>query len=218
MSEWNWDPGDRPSRPEPNNFHDWAQHQSEINREKLFSKFPELSNMPPMSEEEMRIWAIKHKEDLINGEILLNGQIPWRPDYSNLEDDSSPSDRNDESTKSESSSGDWCYIATATLGSQSYLELDTLRYFRDNVIAKSAIGRELISYYRRTAPEVANYISGKPLLKSSFLIPFINPSLTLLKKKENIARDTIVYVIFLIGLAWASILSILVSFKRPENN
>ncbi len=216
MSEWNWDPGDRPSRPEPTDFHDWAQQQSEINREKLFSKFPELSNLPPMSEEEMRIWAIDHKEDLISGKILINGQKPWLPDYNNLEDSSSPPEHNEESTKSESSSGDWCYIATATLGSQSYLELNTLRYFRDNVIAKSAIGRELISYYRRTAPEVAKYIAGKPILKSSFLIPFINPSLALLKKKGNITRDTIVFAIFLLGLAWASILRIVASFNRSD--
>jgi hypothetical protein len=216
MSEWNWDPGDRPSRPEPTNFHDWAQQQSEINRERLFSKFPELSNMPPMSEEEMRIWAINHKDELISGNILINGQRPWLPDYNNLEDGYSPPEHNDESTNSESSSGDWCYIATATLGSQSYLELDMLRYFRDNVIAKSAIGQELISYYRRTAPQVAKYIASRPLLKSSFLIPFINPSLKLLKRKENLLRDTIVFAIFLSGLAWASILRIFVSSNRSD--
>jgi hypothetical protein len=52
-----------------------------------------------------------------------------------------------------------CYIATAAYGSYLDPHVDALRGFRDSVLMKSAIGRELVQFYYRTSPPVAAFIA-----------------------------------------------------------
>ncbi|MBI4004352.1 MAG: S8 family serine peptidase, partial [Candidatus Omnitrophica bacterium] len=60
----------------------------------------------------------------------------------------------------------YCFIATAAYGSPLAPELDVLRAYRDGVLARSALGRTLVSSYYRLAPPVAQFIEDKPWLRA----------------------------------------------------
>ncbi|GAK59597.1 hypothetical protein U27_06582 [Candidatus Vecturithrix granuli] len=106
------------------------------------------------------------------------------------------------------SSGSGCYIATATLGHAAYEDLDILRHFRDTVVMSTDFGTRLVTYYRRIAPSIAMYIEDKSILKKSFLYPFILPAIKILKiLPHGLFSKGIAYGIFLVCLAWATIVS-----------
>lgn len=119
-----------------------------------------------------------------------------------------------ESPQREEKKDDSCFIATATLGHQAFLELSTLRQFRDGFIAKTERGQKFIAYYRRIAPDVAAFISDQPLLRWSFRAAFILPALALLRKRTCLLRNVLVYQLFLAGLAWAIIIRGAMSLAR----
>ncbi|QHN04111.1 DUF4157 domain-containing protein [Granulicella sp. WH15] len=51
-----------------------------------------------------------------------------------------------------------CFIATACYGTSSVPQLDTLRSFRDGVLARSRAGRALVRFYYRNSTPVALYL------------------------------------------------------------
>jgi curved DNA-binding protein CbpA len=74
---------------------------------------------------------------------------------------SSSSSSNSYSSSSSSSS---CFVATAAYGSPLMAELDYLRFWRDNYLRKSVLGRKFIIFYYRFGPNLAI-----PVTHSSFL-------------------------------------------------
>lgn len=57
-----------------------------------------------------------------------------------------------------------CFVATVAFGEDAP-ELDTLRAFRDQVLATSAPGRAFIAWYYRSGPRLADFVSTRPALK-----------------------------------------------------
>ncbi len=77
---------------------------------------------------------------------------------------------NREPTEAESdlfgSFADACFIATAAYGTNSAEEIDVLRDFRDEVLAKSAAGRDYIGFYYAASPPIADFIARHEVLRT----------------------------------------------------
>jgi peptidyl-prolyl cis-trans isomerase A (cyclophilin A) len=63
------------------------------------------------------------------------------------------------------SGGGICFIATAAYGSYMDPHVITLRKFRDDVLMKSAAGREFVSFYYQYSPPIAAVIAEHPGLR-----------------------------------------------------
>jgi uncharacterized repeat protein (TIGR01451 family) len=61
--------------------------------------------------------------------------------------------------------GGGCFIATAIYGSDSHPYIKTLREFRDDVLMRSAWGKELVDFYYRHSPPVACFIEEHDLAR-----------------------------------------------------
>lgn len=59
-----------------------------------------------------------------------------------------------------------CFVATVAFG-EGAPELDTLRAFRDDVLAHHAAGRAFIRWYYREGPALADVVRARPLLRSA---------------------------------------------------
>ncbi|MBI4004237.1 MAG: hypothetical protein HY353_04365, partial [Candidatus Omnitrophica bacterium] len=59
-----------------------------------------------------------------------------------------------------------CFIATAAYGNPLAPELDILRAYRDDVLARSWLGQRFIELYYRTSSPVAQFIADKPSLRA----------------------------------------------------
>jgi hypothetical protein len=68
-----------------------------------------------------------------------------------------------------------CFIATAAYGSESAVQIDVLRDFRDEVLLQSAAGRDFVNFYYAASPPVANYISEREWLRTLVRELFVDP-------------------------------------------
>jgi hypothetical protein len=59
-----------------------------------------------------------------------------------------------------------CFIATAAYGSPRGPELDVLRAYRDELLARSWLGQRFIDLYYATSPPVARFIARWPRLRA----------------------------------------------------
>jgi hypothetical protein len=59
-----------------------------------------------------------------------------------------------------------CFVATVAFG-EGAPELDTLRAFRDGVLARSRPGRAFIGWYYREGPGLARFVSRRPWLRAA---------------------------------------------------
>ena len=59
-----------------------------------------------------------------------------------------------------------CFVATVAFG-EGAPELETLRTFRDRVLARSRPGRAFIAWYYREGPALAGVVARRPLLRSA---------------------------------------------------
>jgi len=59
-----------------------------------------------------------------------------------------------------------CFIATAVYGTPYAWEVETLRRWRDNFLARRTLGRLSILVYNRISPTIADHIRERSLLKS----------------------------------------------------
>lgn len=57
-----------------------------------------------------------------------------------------------------------CFIATAVYGDDS-MEVQILRIFRDMYLLTNKTGRKIIALYELLSPNLAAFISDKPILK-----------------------------------------------------
>ncbi|NKE71998.1 S8 family serine peptidase [Nitrospiraceae bacterium HYJII51-Mn-bac16s-1-B09] len=69
-------------------------------------------------------------------------------------------------TASASDDGRGCFIATAAYGSYLDPHVQTLRNFRDEVLMRSAVGKQFIDFYYAWSPDAARFIARRPLLKA----------------------------------------------------
>ncbi|MFH1388605.1 MAG: CFI-box-CTERM domain-containing protein [Patescibacteria group bacterium] len=126
--------------------------------------------------------------------------------------DTSWRDSADSELQSWFGSGDLCYIATATLGTYAFAELDLLKSWRYSELESSRLGMWLSNYYRRTAPDVAKRLPNKPVLRASFRTIFVEPAIWFLKNVSEeslgrIARNLAMWALFLAGLAYGTLVS-----------
>ena len=59
-----------------------------------------------------------------------------------------------------------CFIATACYGNQMANEVVVLRKFRDRYLLSNDLGKNLVKFYYRYSPRIANYIKDKEGLKA----------------------------------------------------
>jgi hypothetical protein len=76
--------------------------------------------------------------------------------------------------------GGFCFIATAAYGTDTAKELDILREFRDTVLLPNSLGAKLVSFYYRTSPPIANFISQHEVLRTAVRVGFVDPVVRIL--------------------------------------
>ncbi len=81
----------------------------------------------------------------------------------------------------EESPGEDCFIATAVYESPSALEIDLLRDFRDEVLLETGLGRQLVDFYYRNSPPLAEFIIEHPFLKVWVRKISLDPLIEILK-------------------------------------
>jgi len=76
--------------------------------------------------------------------------------------------------------GGFCFIATAAYGTDTAKQLDILREFRDEVLLPNGLGAEFISFYYRTSPPIADFISQNEVLRTVVRVGFVDPIVAIL--------------------------------------
>ena len=82
----------------------------------------------------------------------------------------------------------WC-IAEAAYGSQTAEELDVLRDFRDDVLAQTTAGRELVEMYYDVSPPVAGFISRHEIWRTLVRELVIDPAVAAIDASSNLWQD-----------------------------
>ncbi len=59
-----------------------------------------------------------------------------------------------------------CFIATAAYGSSDAIEIEVLRRFRDEVLLKSAAGKDYVDFYYAASPPLARFIAEREWLRT----------------------------------------------------
>jgi hypothetical protein len=76
--------------------------------------------------------------------------------------------------------GGFCFIATAAYGTDTARQLDVLREFRDKLLLPSTVGARLVSFYYRTSPPIADFISRHEALRTIVRVGFVDPIVRIL--------------------------------------
>jgi parallel beta-helix repeat protein len=80
-----------------------------------------------------------------------------------------------------------CFISTAVYGTPLAPELDTLRWFRDDVMGPSPMGKILVKHYLRFSPETADRLNTMPLAREK-VAPYVGLSLSLIRNIRESGR------------------------------
>jgi hypothetical protein len=85
-----------------------------------------------------------------------------------------------------------CFIATAAYGTDTAKEIDLLREFRDEVLLPNSLGATLVSFYYKTSPPIANFISQHEVLRTAVRVGFVDPIVAILNWSHDLwsARDS----------------------------
>jgi hypothetical protein len=73
-----------------------------------------------------------------------------------------------------------CFIATAAYGTDTARELDMLREFRDEVLLPNSLGARLVSFYYRTSPPIANFVSQYEVVRTVVRVGLVDPIVKIL--------------------------------------
>jgi len=76
--------------------------------------------------------------------------------------------------------GGGCFIATAAYGTDTAKELDILREFRDEVLLSNNLGAKFVSFYYKTSPPIADFISQHEVLRTVVRVGFVDPVVKIL--------------------------------------
>jgi len=79
-----------------------------------------------------------------------------------------------------------CFIATAAYDTDTAWELDILREFRDEVLLPNSLGAKLVSFYYRTSPPIADFISQHEVLRTAVRVGFVDPIVKILNWTHNL--------------------------------
>jgi hypothetical protein len=77
--------------------------------------------------------------------------------------------------------GGGCFIATAAYGADTANELDILREFRDMVLLPNSLGAKLVSFYYKTSPPIARFISQREFLRTVVRVGLVDPIVRILR-------------------------------------
>jgi len=67
-----------------------------------------------------------------------------------------------------------CFIATAAYGTDSAIEINILREFRDIVLLPNALGAEFVSFYYTSSPPIAEFISQNEFIRTVVRVGFVD--------------------------------------------
>jgi len=73
-----------------------------------------------------------------------------------------------------------CFIATAAYGTDTAKQIDILREFRDEVLLPNSLGARLVSFYYKTSPPIADFISHHEALRTAVRVGFADPVVKIL--------------------------------------
>jgi uncharacterized repeat protein (TIGR02543 family) len=82
-----------------------------------------------------------------------------------------------------------CFIATAAYGTPTAKQIDVLRNFRDEVLLKSAVGSQLVDFYYRTSPPIADFIASHEVLRTLVRELLIDPIVRVVQATGGIWRS-----------------------------
>ena len=68
-----------------------------------------------------------------------------------------------------------CFIATASYGTAQEEKINSLRWFRDNYLLKTSIGKKFVAFYYEKSPKIADVIRDNSLLKASVRFALSGP-------------------------------------------
>jgi hypothetical protein len=91
-----------------------------------------------------------------------------------------PVDQGYESGGELPSQGCGCFIATAAYGTDTAREINILREFRDTVLLPNSLGARLVSFYYKTSPPIADFISQHEVLRTAVRVGFVDPIVRIL--------------------------------------
>ncbi|SCK04461.1 Protein kinase domain [uncultured Clostridium sp.] len=86
----------------------------------------------------------------------------------------------------------WCFISTAAYGTLLAPKLDLLRWYRDNVLIKSNVGRRSLELYFRYSPNIANKLRGMHFRKY-IIRSIVDFEAELVKKIKKLSNSSIQY-------------------------
>jgi hypothetical protein len=79
-----------------------------------------------------------------------------------------------------------CFIATAAYGTDTAKELNILREFRDTVLLPNSLGAKFVSFYYKTSPPIANFISQHEVLRTIVRVGFVDPIVAILNWSHDL--------------------------------
>jgi hypothetical protein len=79
-----------------------------------------------------------------------------------------------------------CFIATAAYGTDTAQEIDILREFRDVILLPNSLGAKFVSFYYRTSPPIADFISRHDVLRAIVREGFVAPIVAILGLSKNL--------------------------------
>jgi len=79
-----------------------------------------------------------------------------------------------------------CFIATAAYGTDTAQEIDILRKFRDEILLPNSLGTQFVSFYYRTSPPIADFISRHDVLRTIVREGFVAPIVDILDLSKNL--------------------------------
>jgi hypothetical protein len=79
-----------------------------------------------------------------------------------------------------------CFIATAAYGTDTAQEIDILREFRDVILLPNSLGAKFVSFYYRTSPPIADFISRRDVLRTMVRKGLIHPIVGVLNSSRRL--------------------------------
>ncbi len=106
-------------------------------------------------------------QDLENQQQIMRQMTTGQQDFADDEDHLSDSGYGPgQSNMGDRRQDSPCFIATAAYGSPLAREIEILRQFRNNHLAKTPLGRRIITLYETYSPPVADFISRHEMARS----------------------------------------------------